>query len=101
MTPAEQDMMASFRRDYLDLLDDRVARIRQLLSDRLTEEARVALLSLESSSAMVGADRLTAVSRRLRSVLGEGGDRDELPALLEELATEAVAARDEVGGRAG
>ena len=92
--------MAGFRRDYLDMLDGRVARIQQLLGGTVTEEAKVALLSLESSSAMVGADRLVGVTRRLRSGLDGGTARDGLPPLLEELTVEADAAREQVAGRA-
>ncbi len=95
MTPAEQDMMAGFRRDYLGLLDDRVEKVRQLLAAGAVEPARVALLSLESSSAMVGADRLVVAVRKVRDALG---DPDALAPLLAELRTEADAAREQVAG---
>jgi len=97
MTPAERDMMDAFQQDYLSLLDDRVAKIRQLLGADEAEPARVALLSLESSSAMVGAKRLADVAKRLRSVLGEGDDA--LPPLLAELEAESAGARDEMARR--
>ena len=90
--------MDDFRRDYLGLLDDRVARIGELLVAGEAEPARVALLSLESSSAMVGADRLVVVAKRVRGALD---DQDALAPLLEELRTAATAAREQVGGRAG
>lgn len=90
--------MDGFRRDYLGLLDDRVAKIRQLLAAGQAEPARVALLSLESSSAMVGADSLVVVAKGVRNALG---DADALAPLLEELRTAAAAAREQVGGRTG
>jgi HPt (histidine-containing phosphotransfer) domain-containing protein len=83
-------MMASFRQDYLDLLDGRVDKITGLLAAQETEPAVVALLSLESSSAMVGAHDLAAAGRRLRDALGTG---DDLTPLTDELAAEAVTAR--------
>lgn len=89
--------MAGFRRDYLGLLDDRVAKIQQLLVAGATEPARVALLSLESSSAMVGAEGLVLVVRRVRNALGDQG---ALAPLLEELRIEAGAAREQVAGPA-
>ena len=63
--------MACFRQDYLDLLDGRVLTIQRLVTGHDLEPAHVALLSLESSSAMVGAAELAATVRRLRTALEE------------------------------
>ena len=55
---AEHDaMMARFVHDYLELLDHRVSSIRSHLEQRNFMTAHVALLSLESTSVMVGAER--------------------------------------------
>ncbi|SDT07333.1 hypothetical protein SAMN04488543_2968 [Friedmanniella luteola] len=89
MTPQEQDMMACFRQDYLDLLDGRVATIERLVVDHEVEPAHVALLSLESSSAMVGASGLAAAVRQLRTAL-EGGGTEELETLTARMAVEAA-----------
>ena len=89
MTPQEQDMMACFRQDYLDLLDGRVATIERLVADHEVEAAHVALLSLESSSAMVGAAELAATVRQLRTAL-EAAGTEELETLTARLALEAA-----------
>ena len=88
MTPQEQDMMACFRQDYLDLLDGRVATIERLVAHHEVEPAHVALLSLESSSAMVGAAELAAAVRQLRNALDAAG-AEELETLTARLALEA------------
>jgi hypothetical protein len=90
MTPQEQDMMVCFRQDYLDLLDGRVAAIQRLVSDQELEPAQVALLSLESSSAMLGASDLVGAVRRLRAAL-DVATTEELEALMEGMASEAGA----------
>jgi hypothetical protein len=92
MTSQEQDMMASFRQDYLDLLDGRVTKITGLVAAAETEPAVVALLSLESSSSMVGAHDLAAAGRRLRDALGTPGV--DLTPLTAQLSAEAATARD-------
>ena len=85
MTPQEQDMMARFRRDYLDLLDGRVAKIEDLVTRHEVEPAEIALLSLESSSAMVGAKELATAVRRLRSALSSA-----TPEVLHDLTSQLV-----------
>jgi len=94
MTSSERDMMSRFRQDYLLLLDGRVAAIEQLVGGTRVEPAQVepaqvALLSLESSSAMLGLDDLTAAVRALRRLL-ERGEDDELAALLRTVRARAV-----------
>jgi len=88
MTTQEQDMMSRFRQDYLDLLDGRVAKIRRLVDGSQVEPAHVALLSLESSSTMLGLLELAAAVRRLRSALPHECD-DELDRLLGDVAERA------------
>ncbi len=89
-------MMACFRQDYLALLDDRVATIERLVAHREVEPARVALLSLESSSAMVGAGALTHAVHRLRTALDDPAP-DVLEALTARLAREAGSVADQLG----
>ena len=71
-------MMARFVHDYLELLDHRLSSIRDHLEQRNFMTAHVALLSLESTSVMVGADELAQVAGRLREAV-EQGDRDMVP----------------------
>jgi hypothetical protein len=92
MTAAEQDMMACFRQDYLDLLGGRVSTIQRLVSAGHVEPARVALLSLESSSAMVGENELATVAKRLRVALAEGSGSG-LDALMAQLVADAESVR--------
>ena len=81
-------MMARFRQDYLDLLHGRVATIGRLIAEHQLEAAEVALLSLESSSSMVGASELASAVRGLRAAL-ETVPPDELDALAAQLAVTA------------
>lgn len=94
-------MMARFVHDYLELLDHRVSSIRNHLEQRNFMTAHVALLSLESTSVMVGADALAQAAGRLREAV-ERGDRETVPALLAVVSVEADRARNELaaGGSA-
>jgi hypothetical protein len=85
-------MMARFVHDYLELLDHRVSSIRNHLEQRNFMTAHVALLSLESTSVMVGADRLADAAGQLREAV-ERGDRDVVPALLAVVGDEAERTR--------
>lgn len=82
--------MDRFARDYLQLLDGRLATIRHCLSDSDVEGARVAILSLESSSAMLGSTALAARLAQLRSQLDLGSpqQRNALFSLVEIAAGE-------------
>jgi len=93
-------MMTRFRRDFLALLDARVARIGHLVADRQPDAAQVALLSLQSSSAMVGAAELAALAGQLRSALGEA-QQDELVELLLQLDAAAAVARSALESTTG
>ena len=93
---AEHDaMMARFVHDYLELLDHRVSSIRHHLDQRNFMTAHVALLSLESTSVMVGAERLACAAGRLREAVEEG-ERDEVDELLAEVAGEAERTREQL-----
>lgn len=81
-------MMARFRQDYLDLLDGRVATIEGLVARHEREPAEIALLSLESSSAMVGAGELVVAVRQLRSAL-DTATPEELDVLTSRLVVSA------------
>lgn len=84
--------MACFRQDYLDLLEGRVRKIERLVADQQLEAAHVALLSLESSSAMVGATALAAAVKELRSAL-ERGDVEDVDAQTTRVVHAASVAR--------
>jgi hypothetical protein len=81
-------IMARFVRDYLGLLDQRVAVIKAEVESRNDLTAHVALLSLESSSAMVGEKELASLVRLLRSAV-ERGHRSVIPGLLTSVGIEA------------
>lgn len=90
---AEHDaMMTRFVHDYLELLDHRLSSIRHHLEHRNFMTAHVALLSLESTSVMVGAGPLAVAAGRLREAV-EKGEREEVAALLSEVVAEADRAR--------
>ena len=80
--------MDRFVADYLDLLDGRLLAIRSCMIDSDLEGARIAVLSLESSSKMLGADVLAGRLNELRSQLSLGPtpQRNALLALVEVAA---------------
>ncbi len=69
---ADALMMARFVADYRNLLDERVERIGRQLLAGTDAEARVSLMSLESTSFMAGADGLGILVRALRGALDRG-----------------------------
>ena len=81
--------MDRFVADYLQLLDGRLDSIRRCLADCDVEGARVAVLSLESSSKMLGGTSLAARLTELRSQLdlGTTPQRNALLSLVEVAAT--------------
>ena len=93
-------MMARFVHDYLELLDHRVSSIRHHLDQRNFMTAHVALLSLESTSVMVGAANLADAAGRLREAV-EAGERDTVEGLVDEVSAEAEATRRELGTDGG
>lgn len=100
MTSAERDMMACFRADYLQMLDGRLEGIVRLLAAQQFEAAHVTLLSLESSSGMLGAAALVDAVKRLRAAL-EQEHFDQLGTLTDAMIAEAEQVRGQLGGRAG
>jgi len=62
-------IMARFVRDYLGLLDERVATITAQLESGDDLSAHVGLLSLESTSSMVGAKELASIAGLLRGAV--------------------------------
>jgi len=93
---AEHDaMMVRFVHDYLELLDHRVSSIRSHLEQRNFMTAHVALLSLESTSVMVGAGPLADAAGRLREAV-ERGERGTVEGLLADVETKAQTTRTEL-----
>lgn len=86
-------IMARFARDYVELLDARIAAIKTGIDSRNDLTANVSLLSLESASAMVGEKELATIVRLLRSAI-ERGQRALVPALVTAMSVEALAVRE-------
>jgi hypothetical protein len=82
-------MMAQFVRDYLGLLDERVSVITNQLESGNDLTAHISLLSLESTSSMVGAKELAKIAGLLRGAV-ERGQRSTVPALVTAMAAEAA-----------
>jgi hypothetical protein len=82
--------MDRFVADYLQLLDGRLDTIRRCLDDSDIEGARVAVMSLESSSLMLGGASLAACLGELRGQLDLGPTPQlyALMALVEAAASE-------------
>jgi molybdopterin-binding protein len=87
-------MMARFVGDYLGLLEGRVKAITHQLEsgDHLT--AHISLLSLESTSLMVGAKELAMIAGLLRGAV-ERGHRSTVPALVTAMTAEAAKVHDQ------
>lgn len=83
-------IMARFLADYLALLDQRVLTIRAYLKAGNLTTAQVAMLSLESTSSMVGATALARTVGVLRAAL-ERGDRAAFAELSAAVEREAAA----------
>lgn len=84
--------MTRFVRDYLGLLDDRVATITAQLESGNDLTAHVCLLSLESSSSMVGEKELAKITGLLRGAV-ERGQRSVVPVLVIAMTNEAASVR--------
>jgi len=82
-------IMARFVQDYLGLLDERVATITAQLESGDDLNAHVCLLSLESTSSMVGAKELASVAGLLRGAV-ERKQRHVFPALVLAMTKEAA-----------
>ncbi len=80
-----------FVSDYLDLLDHRMAAVETAITAGNAERAEVALLSLESTSLMVGADAIVRTVRPIRAAVGLGdfaSARSKLSALRRARTTD-------------
>ncbi|MFC7625538.1 hypothetical protein [Microlunatus sp. GCM10028923] len=80
-----------FVSDYLDLLEHRVTAVTSAVSAGNAERAEVALLSLESTSLMVGADAIVRAVRPIRAAVSGidfGVARSKLPALRRAQSTD-------------
>ena len=86
-------MMARFVRDYLGLLDERVTAITGQLEAGNDLTAHISLLSLESTSSMVGAKELAKIAGLLRGAV-ERGQWSTVPALLSAMTAEAARVHD-------
>jgi hypothetical protein len=82
-------IMARFVRDYLGLLDERIAAITKQLESGNDLAADISLLSLESTSSMVGAKELAKIAGLLRGAI-ERGQRSTVPALVTAMTAEAA-----------
>ncbi len=100
MASDDDAIMARFARDYLTLLDDRVAAINHELASGNDLTAHVALLSLESTSSMVGATELAKLVGLLRGEV-ERGQRTRIPELLQAITAEAAQLRQRLAVDAG
>lgn len=68
----DAEIIQQFLHDFLLLLDERTARIKQHLAEGDDSGAVVALLSLETSSQMAQADDLVRTTRELRQSVAAG-----------------------------
>jgi hypothetical protein len=86
-------MMDRFVRDYLGLLDERVTAITGQLESGNDLTADISLLSLESTSSMVGAKELAKIAGLLRGAIARG-QRSTVPALVTAMVAEAARVHD-------
>lgn len=86
-------IMARFVHDYLGLLDERITAITEQLESGNDLTANISLLSLESTSSMVGAKELAKIAGLLRGAI-ERGQRSTVPALVTAMTAEAARVHD-------
>ncbi len=93
-------MRDRFQLDYLQLLDGRLASIENNIATHHYEEARIAMLSLEAASGMIGAHRLVEGLRELRGIVdfGPASLRTELIAKIMSEAADVRRALETNGG---
>lgn len=87
-----------FVADFLDLLDDRLAGLHELLAAERTEDAITALLSIETSGLMVGANQLAAAAAILRRALA-AGETHRVTELLAQVITASVSTKEMLNDR--
>lgn len=81
-----------FRENYLALLEQRIADIARLIREGRAEESITKLLTLETSSHMLGADELSLRAAALR--LAVGHHQPDIGVLYTELTRAATSTRD-------
>lgn len=86
------EIVYRFVSDYLSLLDDRLTAIRDNLANGDHEPAIIGLLSLETTSVMIGAREVADATRAVRNAV-EGDDLSTLPPLLSTMVAETAAIR--------
>ncbi len=93
-------MRDRFQLDFLQLLDGRLATIENNIATVHYEEARIAMLSLEAASGMLGAQQLVERLRELRSIVdfGPAAKRAELMELIRRDAADVRSALEHDGG---
>lgn len=89
-----------FVQDYVALLDDRMATIRRHLEARHDEQARISLLSLETTSIMVGATQLAELAIQVRGWV-DRQKRNAAAEVFAELEVEAFNVKQKLRGRRG
>ncbi len=90
----DDSAVSRFLANYLALLDQRIAAIGQALREGRSEECITLLLTLETSSHMVGADDLTLRAAALRLALGHR--QIDTDALFADVARAGLAAREQL-----
>jgi hypothetical protein len=94
--PDDDVIMARFVQDYLGLLDERVATITAQLESGNDLTAHTSLLSLESTSSMVGAKELAKIVGLLRGAV-ERQQKHVVPGLVTAMTNEAVKVHQQLG----
>lgn len=88
----DQVVVRRFVTDYLALLDARIATIRADLQAGDDDATQVSLLSLETTSVMIGASAVADAARAVRIAV-EHGDGSAQPRLLQTMLTAATELR--------
>lgn len=88
-------MRERFLADYLNLLDGRLATIRGHIETKHYEEARIAMLSLEAASGMLGATTLVEPLRDLRAVVDTCSAQERV-SMLARIETAAAGVRQQL-----
>ncbi len=81
-----------FRQNYLELLEQRIQEIARTIREGRSDESVTRLLTLETSSHMVGADELSLRAAALR--LAVGHHQPDVGVLFAELARAASVTRE-------
>ena len=88
----DDDAVERFRQNYLELLEQRIQEIARSIRVGHTDESVTRLLTMETSSHMVGADELSLRAAALR--LAVGRHQPDIGVLFAELCRAATAARE-------